>query len=67
MKVKNDIESSFKNIRREHKIKKHQIRNFKISLVRDETLQPMVDALGPGGDEGRGVPAISLGEVASNL
>ena len=27
----------------------------------------MVDALGPEGDEGRGVPAISVGEVASNL
>jgi len=27
----------------------------------------MVDALGYRGDEGRGVPAISLGEVASNL
>ncbi|KKU85933.1 MAG: hypothetical protein UY15_C0019G0007 [Parcubacteria group bacterium GW2011_GWA2_47_9] len=26
-----------------------------------------VDALGYRGDEGRGVPAISLGEVASNL
>ncbi len=27
----------------------------------------MVDALGSKGDEGRGVPAISLGEVVSNL
>jgi len=27
----------------------------------------MVDALGDPGEEGRGVPAISLGEVASNL
>ena len=27
----------------------------------------MVDALGYRGDEGRGVPAISFGEVASNL
>jgi len=27
----------------------------------------MVDALGEGGDEGRGVAAISLGEVLSNL
>jgi len=27
----------------------------------------MADALGDPGDEGRGVPAISLGEVASNL
>ena len=27
----------------------------------------MVDALGYRGDEGRGVPAISLGEVATNL
>jgi len=27
----------------------------------------MVDALGAGGDEGRGVTAISLGEVFSNL
>jgi len=29
--------------------------------VRDENLRPMVDALGPESDEGRGVPAISLG------
>ena len=35
--------------------------SFKISLVRDENLRPMVDALGPESDEGRGVPAISLG------
>jgi len=27
----------------------------------------MVDALGAGGDEGRGVTAKSLGEVSSNL
>jgi len=27
----------------------------------------MVDALGASGDEGRGVPAISCGEVATNL
>ena len=27
----------------------------------------MVDALASNGDEGRGVPAISVGEVASNL
>ena len=27
----------------------------------------MEDALGAGGDEGRGVAAISLGEVLSNL
>lgn len=27
----------------------------------------MVDALGCPGDEGRGVPAISFGEVVSNL
>ena len=27
----------------------------------------MVDALGPEGDEGRGVAAISFGEVPSNL
>jgi len=27
----------------------------------------MADALGPRSDEGRGVPAISLGEVATNL
>jgi len=27
----------------------------------------MVDALGAGGDEGRGVAAISFGEVLSNL
>jgi len=36
-------------------------------LVKRVIYRRMVDALGPGGDEGRGVPAISCGEVASNL
>ena len=34
---------------------------------REAVYGQMVDASGDGGDEGRGVAAISLGEVLSNL